>query len=400
MTIIHRLALVLALLVAPLSADPTLLARSELGRESPRLRLEAELVGPTWLRLDGEGGDLDLVAGTRRANGVLPDEELFLAGDGSVAVEVRWASGPASPFVLEARTGVDGGEAVDGAHLTLAEGADFGWWRLPEVEGPALSITLAGLTGPWFVLDAKYEIIAAPTTPSCTLPLDAGPCWLVLARPDEEPGVLGWKLALGSVSLTEQDVFLAALGATDDQRAALEAFRRQPDGRAMLRYLAEYPGGYPLSLVSEPGLTIRGVERFGGYDGSARQLIVNPTKQEHVDNPMELLDTVAHELLHAILDLPRKDGYPFRDDVLDSQTDPRLRPLHGLLSKRRIRGPLRRYLEDEYGDGISDPEREYIDINAAAQEVVIKIVEDALETTGVGTETQVFENARERNGGQ
>jgi hypothetical protein len=59
----------------------------------------------------------------------------------------------------------------------------------------------------------------------------------------------------------------------------------------------------PLSLKVTPGLKIRGVERFGGYSPLLRTLEINPTKPEHKANPAELVDTIVHELIHAVDDL-------------------------------------------------------------------------------------------------
>ncbi len=388
----------LLLLAAAASAD-TVIASGILGPGIPSVAVEAELSGVVCLQLDGERGDLDLLLNGRRADGVGPDELLFGEVDGAFRTEVVWRRGAPGDYTLSALVGERLGAANDGAHLALEADQQLGLWRLPDSKHAALQLHIDGPGTRWFVLDARLDILAAPELQHCSVPLASAPTWLVLLLPEGSPAA-AWDLQVQGAPLAIQDAFLAELATEPQQQAVLESFRRQPDGRAMLRYLAEYPGGYPLKLKSEAGLMIGGVERFGGYDGFRGELIVNPTKSEHVENPLELLDTVAHELLHAILDLPREADFPFATDVLDSQIDPRLRRLNGLLNKRRVRGELKTYLEQEYGDGISNPEDEYIDINAAAQRLVIKIVEAALEDTGFGYETQVFENERARESGK
>lgn len=190
--------------------------------------------------------------------------------------------------------------------------------------------------------------------------------------------------------------FLDELARTPEQRVALEALRRTPDFVRIRAYVDDYPGGLPLRLRSVPGLRAGGVERFGTYGRGT--LTINPTISAHRENVQELLDTLVHELVHALLDLPRGPRFPLASDVLDAAHDPQLDDV-GRLPIRRgsVASTLGRYLDDDYGPSASDPARDYSDINAGAQRLIVKVIEDTLRRTGLGRETIVFESVRARS---
>ncbi len=191
------------------------------------------------------------------------------------------------------------------------------------------------------------------------------------------------------------DRFLDDLGRTPEQRAALEALRRTPDFVRIRAYVDGYPGGLPLRLRAVPGLRAGGVERFGTYGRGT--LTINPTIAAHRENVQELLDTLLHELVHALLDLPRGPRFPLESDVLDAAHDPHLEDVLALpIRKSAVGPPLAGYLDADYGPSASDPERDYSDINAGAQRLIVKVIEDTLRRTGLGRETIVFEHVRAR----
>lgn len=189
--------------------------------------------------------------------------------------------------------------------------------------------------------------------------------------------------------------FLDDLARTPEQRVALEALRRTPDFVRIRAYVDGYPGGLPLRLRVVPGLRSGGVERFGTY--SHGTLSINPTIAAHRENVQELLDTLVHELVHALLDLPRGPRFPLAPDVLDAAHDPQLEQVEALpIRKSRVPPELARYLDQDYGPSASDPERDYSDINAGAQRLIVKVIKDTLRRTGLGRETIVFESVRAR----
>lgn len=251
------------------------------------------------------------------------------------------------------------------------------------------------------VLDRRQQPLATNEGPGPErTALDPGPaaCAVVLLGPDAR----GWSLSLAQGPGLEPaplDRFLAQLSSTPEQQRALEALRTQPDWVAIRGYLDRYPRPEQLELRVIPGLRARGVERFGGF--SAGVLAINPTIAGHQENVQELVDTLMHELVHALLALPREEPFPLADDVLDSTHDPELASLAGRTIRRgNVPEPLASYLEQHYGPSASDPRRDWSDINAAAQELVSKVVEADLAATGVGRETLVFENIRRRQAGK
>jgi hypothetical protein len=176
----------------------------------------------------------------------------------------------------------------------------------------------------------------------------------------------------------------------------IEALRKSPDFQRMRDYLERYPGGIPLRLLVIPGLKAHGVERFGTY--SRGTLAINPTIAAHQTNPQELVDTLVHEIVHAILSLPRAEGYPLAADVLDSSHDARLRGLGGAPLKLGAHPePYATYLDSEYGPSASNPEVDYTDINAGAQRLIVKVIRHNLARTRQGKKTLVFKNADRRD---
>ncbi|RMG11449.1 MAG: hypothetical protein D6731_15630 [Planctomycetota bacterium] len=189
--------------------------------------------------------------------------------------------------------------------------------------------------------------------------------------------------------------FVASLARTPAQRRVLAALGRQPDFVCLRAYLEDYPGGLPLDLQIVPGLEAHGVERFGTY--SRGSLAVNPTIAPHQTNPQELVDTLVHELVHAVLSLPRAPGFPLAPDVLDSAHDPRLQGLGGApLRRGSLPEPYGSYLAREYGPSASNPSEDYTDINSGAQRLITKVITENLERTGLGKKTLVFANVEAR----
>lgn len=187
--------------------------------------------------------------------------------------------------------------------------------------------------------------------------------------------------------------FQKKLGATADQKSAIAAlFSNQVflDLWNYLKLCAAQPQQDlgPLALKVTPGLTIGGVERYGGYNSSSRTLEINPTKAEHKANPSELVDTITHELIHAEDDLQadcKKSG------LADA-------PLHGAGTQispglSQVKGtPQEDKLLKDVGPGASNPCGEFIDINKAAQQMIIDVIRSNIQTSKVGKPTITFLN--------
>ena len=108
--------------------------------------------------------------------------------------------------------------------------------------------------------------------------------------------------------LTESQ-FRTQLGSTGEQRVAIDTLFADPTFSALMTYLRTCTATPQQDVLGDlrlkvtPGLRIGGAERFGGYNPLTRTLEINPTKREHVSNPTELVDTIVHELIHAVDDL-------------------------------------------------------------------------------------------------
>lgn len=202
-----------------------------------------------------------------------------------------------------------------------------------------------------------------------------------------------------SIMLLTPAQFRAKLGATPDQKSAIDELFANPQFNSLWNYLstclAEPKKDIgPLAIKVTPGLKIRGVERFGGYNPLTRTLEINPTKPEHKSNPQELIDTVAHELIHAVDDLDEdcvKAGAaasPLKGAGTESSA-PALADVKG--------APEEDNLLRELGPGASNPCEEFIDINKKAQQIIVTIIQSNIKTTKIGRPTLTFVNDALRN---
>jgi outer membrane protein OmpA-like peptidoglycan-associated protein len=198
--------------------------------------------------------------------------------------------------------------------------------------------------------------------------------------------------------LTEAE-FRSQLGATPQQRAAIDALFSNVKFAALWDYLrsctaAPHQDLGPLGLLVTPGLGLsEGVERFGGYDPKFRTLQINPTKPEHKANPTELVDTITHEVIHAEDDLQAAcqaaGSGPAPLAGAATATDRFRAPVAGT--------PAEQHLEQIQGPGASDPCGEFIDINDAAQRMIIDILGSNVQSATVGRPTVTFVNVIIRN---
>lgn len=186
--------------------------------------------------------------------------------------------------------------------------------------------------------------------------------------------------------------FQRDLGSTDAQRLAVDTLFVRPGFDALWTWMggcAATPAQDlgPLELRVTPGLTSGGIVRFGGYHPVTRTLEINPTKPEHVDNPAELVDTVFHELIHAAHDL---DG---ACRAAGSTPAPLSGAATSTLPGRAAVSPIAEAVFNVMqGPGASDPCGEFIDINAAAQRMVVDAVQSNVQLTGTGRPTLTFVN--------
>lgn len=200
------------------------------------------------------------------------------------------------------------------------------------------------------------------------------------------------------MAFENESTFIDGLKGTPDQKKAIEALFDDPDFKKIWEYLRNCQKKIILEI--RPGLKIRGKERFGGYSaGRNGRLIINPSKAEHQNNPMELVDTLVHECIHAVMDLRADCGdtnYPFSKDIVDIDEDTNIKGTP-TSTKKDVDPRDKDHMDKHYGDGASNPSEEYIDINDHAQRLIIKIIERLMKKTKVGKKTLTFENEEKRN---
>lgn len=157
---------------------------------------------------------------------------------------------------------------------------------------------------------------------------------------------------------------------------------------ALRRYFPDFNVVFK-RLVDVDSKTGRKVERFGGWDGQI--ITINPQKGK--ENPLEIVDTLAHEVVHALCDtIPDLKNLILPPGAYDLNTDPTLPPernkmKHFLksfvgLSDANQPDPRQIYLAQNYGPSHSDPENEFIDINVQAQMWVARICATTLRFCG------------------
>jgi len=182
-----------------------------------------------------------------------------------------------------------------------------------------------------------------------------------------------------------EDAFIRGLKSNPDQTAMLDALFRDPDFLRLWNYLKNCRA-VTITLTASPGLTdAGGVERFGQYSPGTKTIELNPTKPEHVANASELVDTLVHELIHAlcdIRDLCGEDDWPLPPGASDWGHDPTVPdPSQPRPDKASPESDNKQHARKHYGDGASDPDHEYLDENDRAQEFIVKIVTAVLKAT-------------------
>jgi Domain of unknown function (DUF4157) len=190
----------------------------------------------------------------------------------------------------------------------------------------------------------------------------------------------------------------------------------------VVTFLNRCPGGTIDFFVRRIQDTVNGVvvDRFGGFSpspggGQPAEMEVNPFHPQHAANPIEVADTVIHELLHALLEVrstceSARNPWPLPAGIFDVGTDPELTAAHGAVGNRvRERASARtlaaggttttsgrnlvEYMEDSYGSGASNPRDEYVDLNIAGNNFVVGILRDLMVANpGIGSETVSFDN--------
>jgi len=206
-----------------------------------------------------------------------------------------------------------------------------------------------------------------------------------------------------------------------DHATIISALFAHPRFQPIVTFFNGCPGGTIEFFVRHVTDVVNGVvvERFGGFSpssgGSPAEMEVNQFHPQHAANPIEVADTVIHELIHACLELRSTcesvtNPFPLPADVTDQPHDPELTAalssagnlIRERATARTVSGAgttttsgrnLIEYLEDSYGPGASNPQAEYVDLNVKGNEFVTGILRDLMTANpGIGKETVSFDN--------
>ena len=206
-----------------------------------------------------------------------------------------------------------------------------------------------------------------------------------------------------------------------DHETVIKELFAHPKFTPLVDYLKNCPSGTIDFDVKRVTRRVRGkeVDMFGGFIPSAgsspANMLVNPKHPQHVANPLEVVDTVAHEFLHAILQLDAactssSNPYPLSSSIQDRITDPELKDLQNKttveifdrteaakLSKAREKTKsgtdVFEYLIRKYGPSAGLSRTHFIDLNREGLELVASIMTDIRKAhAAIGKETVTMDN--------
>jgi hypothetical protein len=225
----------------------------------------------------------------------------------------------------------------------------------------------------------------------------------------------GGEAVLRRVSLAD---FRASLEATSAQhKQVISELFSHPKFIPLVTFLDGCPAGMLDFFVGHVTQKVGGkdVELFGGFSpGVPSELSVNPFRPEHAANPLEMVDTIVHEALHAIISLgpacqgPKNPNPLTGTGVTDSPNDPQLAGFFGggfddsrasvlAASKAGVRTTggedVLSYFIRQYGPSASRPQTHFVDLNRPGLELVTSIITDLHQKfPKIGKETVAFDN--------
>lgn len=250
--------------------------------------------------------------------------------------------------------------------------------------------------------------------------------WLLaheLTHVEQQKGLSTVNRKIQKASITQFRSDLESISA--DHKTVIEELFKHPKFTPMVKFLKGCPAGTINFQVKRIQQLVNGilVDLFGGYSrplaSSTGTMTVNPKRPEHKSNPLEVVDTVVHEFLHAIIDLKStcsssSNPFPLAANIKDAFSDPELGPLVAAEIASGGRDPFKRdrvahhhaagvttasggniieYMENNYGPSASRPETHYVDLNRQGLELVTSIIGDIkTKHPKIGKETVSFDN--------
>jgi len=207
-----------------------------------------------------------------------------------------------------------------------------------------------------------------------------------------------------------QERFRQRVGRTDEQKKAIDALFDNAEFIKYWNWLDACGGKGALGPIK---LRVRrtwedGVQRFGVFKHDSRTLIVNPWKAEAIANPLELVDSVVHELLHAIHWAHMNGKCPGKKPPMEEieYKRPEKPDKKGKNKDKDMEPPdltdvmgsdTEIDLLERQGPSASDPCGEFIDIRENPQLAINRIVSDVGERTGNEGTTRTRVNEILRN---
>ncbi len=187
----------------------------------------------------------------------------------------------------------------------------------------------------------------------------------------------------------------------------LASLARDPDFQKMWKYLESEKPRISFSLAAGlrpqndqprvPGAFLRPPGPRPGL--GVADLRIDPTFPIHLENPAELIDSLVHEVVHAVLYIQKetKDPTPLLTGILDNYTDLAITgPLgdNNNLAGGPLAGyppALQQYLLGHYGNVPTVLPGNPTDINLAGQVLIAQIVGNVIGQTGLSP-TATFSN--------
>lgn len=226
----------------------------------------------------------------------------------------------------------------------------------------------------------------------------------------------GGEAVLRRVTLAQ---FRASLEATSaDHKKVISELFTHPKFIPLITFLDNCPAGTLDYFVGHVTDLVGGVtvELFGGFNPGTptSELSVNPFRAEHASNPLEMVDTIVHEVLHAIVTLgpgctTAANLNPLTGTgITDAQADPQLTAYFAAgntLNRASVVAAsaagvkttggedVLNYLIRQYGPSASRPKSHFVDLNRPGLDLVTSIISDIhTKFPKIGKETVAFDN--------